>query len=45
MYMIVERNLHIKVIDSLNFLPIEVSELPKAFWIKGVEEGLVPPLF
>ena len=35
MYMTVERNLPIKVIDSLNFLPMKLSALPKAF---GLEE-------
>ena len=33
MYMTVERGLHIRVIDSLNFLPMTLSALPKAFGI------------
>ena len=30
MYMTVERGLNIKVIDSLNFLPMTLSKLPEA---------------
>ena len=42
--MTVERHLHIKVIDSLNFLPMKLSALPKAF---GLEEtkGWFPHYF
>ena len=39
MYMTVERDLHIKVIDSLNFLPMKLSALPKAFGLHELKKG------
>ena len=39
MYMTVERSLHIKVIDSLNFLPMKLSALPKAFGLEELKKG------
>ena len=39
MYMTVERGLHIRVIDSLNFLPMKLSALPKAFGINELKKG------
>ena len=43
MYMTVEKDLHIKVIDSLNFLPMKLSKLPEVFGLKELRIGLVPP--
>ena len=37
--MTVERNLHIKVIDILNFLPMKLPALPKAFGLEGLKKG------
>ena len=45
MYMTVERNLHIKVIDRLNFLPMELSALPKAFGLEELKKGWFPHHF
>ena len=42
MYMTVERSLHIKMIDSLNFLPMKLSTLPKAFGINELKKGWFP---
>ena len=46
MYMTVERNLHIKyhikVIDSLNFLPMKLSALPKALGLEELKKGWFP---
>ncbi len=45
MYMTIERDLHIKVIDSLNFLPMKLSALPKAFGLKELKKGWFPHYF
>ena len=45
MYMMVEKDLHIKVIDSLNFLPMKLSKLPKAFGFKELKKGWFPHFF
>ena len=45
MYMTVERNLHIKVINSLNFLPMKLSALPKAFGLEELKKGWFPHHF
>ncbi len=45
MYMTVEKDLHIKVIDSLNFLPMKLSALPKAFGLKELKKGWFPHFF
>ena len=34
MYMKVGRGLNIRIIDSLNFLPMPLANLPKAFGLK-----------
>ena len=39
MYMTVEKDLHIKVIGSLNFLPIKLASLPHAFDLKELKKG------
>ena len=39
MYMTVERGLHMKVIDSLNFLPMKLSKLPEAFGLEELKKG------
>ena len=43
--MTVERGLHIRVIDSLNFLPMKLSALPKAFGINELKKGWFPHHF
>ena len=45
MYMTVEIGLHIRVIDSLNFLPMKLSALPKAFGINELKKGWFPRHF
>ena len=42
MYMTVEKDLHIKVIDSLNFLPMQLSKLPEVFGLKELKKGWFP---
>ena len=45
MYMTVERGLHMKVIDSLNFLPMKLSKLPEAFGLEELKKGWFPHHF
>ena len=45
MYMTVEKDLHIKVIDSLNFLPMKLSKLPDIFGLKDLKKGWFPHSF
>ena len=45
MYMTVEKDLHIKVIDSLNFLPMKLAALPKAFGLTELKKGWFPFFF
>ncbi|MET0103906.1 MAG: DNA polymerase, partial [Sedimenticola sp.] len=45
MYMAVEKDLHIQVIDSLNFLPMKLSALPKAFGLQELKKGWFPHFF
>ena len=45
MYMTIELDLHIKVIDSLNFLPMKLSALPYAFGLEELKKGWFPHYF
>ena len=45
MYFSVERDVHLKVIDSLNFLPMKLSQLPKAFGLEELKKGWFPHYF
>ena len=45
MYMTIELDLHIKVIDSLNFLPMKLSALPNAFGLEELKKGWFPHYF
>jgi G:T-mismatch repair DNA endonuclease (very short patch repair protein) len=45
MYMTIELDLHIKVIDSLNFLPMKLSALPNAFGLTELKKGWFPHYF
>ena len=45
MYMAVEEDLHIKVIDSLNFLPMKLSQSPRAFGLHELKKGWFPHYF
>ena len=45
MYMTVERGLHTRVIDSLNFLPMNWFALPKVFGINELKKGWFPHHF
>ena len=44
MYMKVGRGLNIRIIDSLNFLPMPLANLPKAFGLKELKKGFFPHL-
>ena len=43
--MSVERSLHIKMIDSLNFFPKKLSKLPEAFCMNKLQKGCFPHHF
>ena len=45
MYMTVERDLHIKVYDSLNFLPMKLSKLSETFGLTELKKGWFPHYF
>ncbi|MES9882603.1 MAG: DNA polymerase [Sedimenticola sp.] len=45
MYMEVQRGLNIRILDSLNFLPMKLSALPKAFDLEELQKGYFPHLF
>ena len=45
-YMHIERGLNIRIIDSLNFLPTKLKNLPKAFGLDGeIKKGEFPHFF
>lgn len=45
MYMTVEKGLDIKVIDSLNILPMKLGLLPKVFGLTELQNGWFPHFF
>ncbi|XP_062597068.1 uncharacterized protein LOC134258520 [Saccostrea cucullata] len=45
MYMHVERGLNIRMLDSLNFLPMRLANLPSAFGLTEVKKGFFPHYF
>ena len=45
MYMTIEKELHIKIIDSLNVLPMRLSKLLQAFGLKELKKGWFPHFF
>ena len=45
MYMSVGRGLNIRIVDSLNFLPMKLAALPKAFALTELKKGWFPHLF
>jgi len=45
MYMEVAKGLHIRVLDSLNFLPMKLAALPKAFGLTELCKGYFPHFF
>ncbi|OOY87330.1 hypothetical protein BOW15_11280, partial [Solemya velum gill symbiont] len=45
MYMEVGRDLHIRVLDSLNFLPMKLSQLPISFGLAELKKGWFPHFF
>jgi len=45
MYMQVGKGLQIKVMDSLNFLPMKLSALPKSFGLDELKKGWFPHFF
>ena len=44
-YMLVQRGLHIRVLDSLQFLPMKLAKLPKAFGLTELKKGYFPHFF
>ena len=42
MFIHVERGLNIRIIDSLNFLPMRLAALPKAFGLDEMKKGYFP---
>ncbi len=42
MSMVVERGLDIRVLDSMNFLPMRLAALPKAFGLMELRKGYFP---
>lgn len=45
MYSHVQRGLNIRILDSLNFLPMRLAELPKAFGLRELKKGYFPHFF
>ena len=45
MYMLVPRGLNIKVLDTLNFLPMKLAKFPKAFGLTEMKKGYFPHFF
>ncbi|XP_041361018.1 uncharacterized protein LOC121377177 [Gigantopelta aegis] len=45
MYLQVERGLNIRIIDSLNFLPMKLAAFPKAFGLTELKKGYFPHYF
>ena len=45
MYMEVSKGLNIRVLDSLNFLPMKLAALPKAFGLTELRKGYFPHFF
>ena len=45
MYMHIAKGLNIRVIDSLNFFPMKLSALPKAFGLSQLKKGWFPHFF
>lgn len=43
--MIKHKKLNIKIIDSLNFLPMALSKLPACFGLNELKKGYFPHLF
>lgn len=42
MYSHVQRGLNIRILDSLNFLPMRLADLPKAFGLRELKKGYFP---
>lgn len=45
MFMKVERGLNMRIIDSLNFLPMPLANLPKSFGLEEKKKGFFPHFF
>ena len=45
MYMEVSKGLQIRILDSLNFLPMRLAALPKAFGLQELCKGYFPHFF
>ena len=45
MYMYVPRGLSIRILDSVNFLPMKLAKLPEAFGLRELKKGFFPHFF
>ncbi len=45
MYLQLEKGLNIRLIDSLNFLPMKLAQLPEAFGLTELKKGYFPHFF
>ena len=45
MYCKINNKLNIRMLDSLNFLPMAVSQLPKSFGLEELKKGYFPHLY
>ena len=45
MFMRVSKGLNIRILDSLNFLPMPLANLPKAFGLKEIKKGFFPHFY
>ena len=45
LYMFVKKGLNIRVLDSLNYLHMKLSKIPKAFGLKELKKGYLPHFF
>ena len=45
MYMQVGKGLNIRILDSLNFLPMPLAKLPKSFGLKEMKKGFFPHFY
>ena len=45
MYMKLDKGLNIRILDSLNFLPMPLAKLPKSFGLKEMKKGFFPHFY
>ena len=45
MYMKLDKGLNIRILDSLNFLPMPLAKLPKSFGLTEMKKGFFPHFY